>query len=87
MIATRLAPRFGLQAASTSRLAALPRSRTFASTSAALANSLLYLEHREGALNPASLVALSAAKKVGGDIHAIVAGDQGVKEAADKASK
>lgn len=83
--ATRLAPRFGLT--STLKSSSPLTRRTFASTSAALANSLLYLEHRQGELNPASLVALSAAKKVGGDIHAVVAGDEGVKEAADKASK
>lgn len=85
MIATasRVLPRLPRQ---TVGLAATTR-RTFASSPSALAQSLLYLEHRQGELNPQSLVALSAAKKVGGDIHAVVAGDEGVKEVADKASK
>lgn len=72
----------------TARLAGLAYARrTFASSSSSLAASLLYLEHRHGELNQQSLVALTAAKKIGGDIHAVVAGDEGVKEVADKASK
>lgn len=90
MFAPRLLPRLARHAtpsASALASASLPCRRGFASSPASLAASLLYLEHRAGELNPASLVALSAAKKVGGDIHAIVAGDEGAKEAADKAAK
>lgn len=84
MLASRLLPRLATRAP-TSTLA--PAHRAFSSTPSSLAASLLYLEHRKGELNPASLVALTAAKKVGGDVHAFVAGEEGVKAVADKASK
>lgn len=91
MFAPRLLPRLASSSvrsplASTSS-SLLASRRGFASSRPSLASSLLYLEHREGELNAASLVALTAAKKIGGDIHAIVAGDEGIKEVADKASK
>lgn len=87
MFTPRLLPSIARQAP-VSRLASqVAQRRTFASSPAALASSLLFLEHRQGDLSAGSLVALTAAKKVGGDIHAIVAGDEGVKEVADKASK
>ncbi|PWN29486.1 electron transfer flavo protein, alpha subunit [Jaminaea rosea] len=91
MIATRLLPRLSAAKPAASAFASSSRlptsSRAFSSSAISLANTLLYLEHRKGTLNPSSLVALTAAKKVGGDIHAFVAGDEGVKDVADKASK
>jgi len=48
--------------------------RTFSSSSqrSSDANTLLFLEHREGKLNPGSLNALSAAEKIGGDITGVI---------------
>lgn len=61
--------------------------RTFASSAARLASSLLYIEHKNGTINPASLVALTAASKVGGDVDGIVLGGDDVDGVVDKAIK
>lgn len=69
---------------------ALPRAsaRTFATSSSRLANTLLFLEHKKGEINPASLSALTAASKLGGDVHALVVGKSDeAKAIAEKASK
>ncbi|EOO01521.1 putative electron transfer flavoprotein subunit alpha protein [Phaeoacremonium minimum UCRPA7] len=51
-----------------------------------LASTLAILEHREGQLNVGSLSAIAAAKKLGGSIHAFVAGSN-VKPVAEEAAK
>ncbi|WFD01560.1 Electron transfer flavoprotein alpha-subunit [Malassezia obtusa] len=62
--------------------------RTFASSSSRLANTLLFVEHKKGEINPASLSALTAASKLGGDVHALVVGKSDeAKSIADKAAK
>ncbi|WFD22682.1 Electron transfer flavoprotein alpha-subunit [Malassezia equina] len=64
--------------------------RTFATSSSCNANTLLFVEHKKGAINPATLSALTAAQKLGGEIHALVAGSpseaKSVAEAAAKVS-
>jgi len=64
--------------------------RTFATSSSRNANTLLFVEHKKGAINSASLSALTAAQKLGGEIHALVAGSpseaKSVAEAAAKVS-
>lgn len=37
-------------------------------------DTLLFVEHRAGALNRASLAAVTAAQKLGGEVHGIVVG-------------
>lgn len=61
--------------------------RTFASTSAARASTLLFIEHKGGAINQASLVALTAAGKIGGEVHGVVVGSEGVEGVVEKAKK
>lgn len=51
-----------------------------------LLSVLAVLEQREGKLNAGSLSAITAAKKVGGSVHAFVAGAS-VKAAAEEAAK
>lgn len=71
-------------------LQGLPRTslRTFATSSSRLANTLVYLEHKNGEINPASLSALTAATKLGGDIHGIVLGSsKDAKAVGEKAAK
>ena len=70
-------------------LSAIPRLglRRYASTSSS--SALVFLEHRNGKLNDGSLNALSAAQKLGCDIHAVLAGSTGedVAQLAKQASK
>lgn len=61
--------------------------RTFATTRAALANTLLVLEHKKGEINPASLVAATAAGKVGGDVDALIVGNSDLDPVVDAATK
>lgn len=61
--------------------------RGFASTSAAFANTLVFIEHKNGAVSPASLSAITAAQKLGGDVHGVVLGGSNAKEVAEKAAK
>ena len=62
--------------------------RGFATSRVDLANTLLFLEHKKGVINPASLSALTAAKKLGGEIHGlVVAGESEAEEVAKAASK
>ena len=73
-------------------LRAAPRAgvplRTFATSSARAANTLLFLEHKSGSINPASLSALTAAKKLGGEVHGLVVGSSSeAKSIAEKAAK
>lgn len=71
---------------------ALPKSTSaFASCNSAsalrrLLSTLAVLEQRDGKLNPSSLSAITAAKKLGGSIHGFVAG-AAVKSAAEEAAK
>ena len=61
----------------------------FASTAAALqrlASTLAVLEQRDGQLNKGSLSAVAAAQKLGGNVHAFVAGAN-VKSVAEEAAK
>ena len=51
-----------------------------------LLSTLAVLEQREGKLNHSSLAAVTAAQRMGGSIHGIVAGS-GVKSVADEAAK
>jgi electron transfer flavoprotein alpha subunit len=51
-----------------------------------LASTLTVLEQRDGKLNMSSLASISAAQKVGGSVHGIVAGSN-IKTVADQASK
>lgn len=55
--------------------------------SSATPKVLLFLEHREGKLNPGSLNALSAANTLGGEVVALVTGDEGAAGKAAEASK
>lgn len=69
-----------------------PKTNSFLQTRSALVrrlystgagvSSLLYVEHKDGAISGATLNALTAAKKLGGSITALVAGDapEGVAE-------
>lgn len=50
-----------------------------------LASTLAILEQREGKLNHGSLSAITAAKNVGGSVHAFVAGSS-IKPVADEAA-
>ena len=50
-----------------------------------LASTLAVLEQREGKLNHGSLSAITAAKKIGGPVHAFVAGSS-IKPVADEAA-
>ncbi|EIE80375.1 hypothetical protein RO3G_05080 [Rhizopus delemar RA 99-880] len=61
----------------TSRIALQTRStlaQRFYTTGAGV-NTLLYVEHKDGAISGATLNALTAAKKLGGSVTALVAGD------------
>lgn len=82
MIVPRTAPTV-LRAASRTATPA----RGFATSSAALANTLVFLEHKNGALSPASLSAVTAAQKLGGDVHGLVLGGSDAKDVAEKAAK
>lgn len=53
---------------------------------ARLLSSLAILEQRNGQLNTGSLSSVTAAKKLGGSVHAFVAGS-GVKAVADEVAK
>lgn len=73
----------------TARRAVLGHSRRgFASPSALqrLLSSLAILEQREGKLNLGSLSTITAAKKLGGAVHAFVAGSN-AKSVAEEAAK
>jgi len=65
-----------------------PRTATpfSASSLRSFLSSLAILEQREGQLNHGSLSAVTAAQKLGGSVHAFVAGG-GVKSVADQAAK
>ncbi|WFD31012.1 Electron transfer flavoprotein alpha-subunit [Malassezia sp. CBS 17886] len=82
MLATRTVPRI---------LRAVPRlgaMRTFATSPSCFANTLVYLEHKNGDVVPVSLSAVTAATKLGGEVHGFVAsGASDAKTLADKASK
>lgn len=73
MIATAMLPRVALRSAfSVSRT--LPLRRGFATSRVDLANTLIFLEHKKGNFAAATLSALTAAQKLGGDIDALVVG-------------
>lgn len=88
MIATAVLPRVALRSANTSVRTALPLRRGFATSRVDLANTLVFLEHKKGIFNPATLSALTAAQKLGGDIDALVVGGESeASEVAEKAAK
>ncbi|UZJ53478.1 hypothetical protein CBS101457_002798 [Exobasidium rhododendri] len=62
-------------------------SRLFSSSRIQLGNTLLFIEHKNGAINAASLVALTAAGKIGGDVDGLVVGAEGIEGVVDKAVK
>ena len=76
---------FGALRASSRVPLVTPRAQ-FSTTSAALANSLLFLEHKNGQINPSSLVAATAAGKLGGDVDGILVGDSDADKVADVAT-
>lgn len=62
--------------------------RSFSTSSSRFANTLLFVEHKNGSINPASLSALTAAQKLGGEVHALVTGSaEHAKAVADAAAK
>lgn len=68
----------------------LPRATTsasFSTTSAALANALLFLEHKGGRVNPASLVAATAASKLSGNVDGLIVGETDFDSALEQATK
>ncbi|KAJ1018636.1 hypothetical protein NDA13_006327 [Ustilago tritici] len=88
MIATAVLPRVALRSANTSVRIALPLRRGFATSRVDLANTLVFLEHKKGIFNPATLSALTAAQKLGGNIDALVVGGESeASEVAEKAAK
>lgn len=49
-------------------------------------STLILLEHKAGAIVPATLNAITAAKKIGGTVTGLVVGDEaGTKDVVDKA--
>jgi len=73
-------------APASSRTAAAATARLFSSSSAAQAQTLVYLEHKNGELNKASLAAVTAATKLGGDVDGLVLGDGADVDTAAKAA-
>lgn len=61
--------------------------RLFSTSRVSLGNTLLFVEHKNGKINPASLVALTAAGKVGGDVDGLVVGSDGIDGVVDQACK
>lgn len=53
-------------------------------TSAPALDTLLFVEHRAGAVNRASLAAVTAAQKLGGEVHGIIVGSPSEAENAAK---
>lgn len=87
MIAAAMLPRSALRGASSVR-AALPLRRGFATSRVDLAKTLIFLEHKKGVFNPATLSALTAAQKLGGDLDALVVGAEAeASDVAEKAAK
>lgn len=62
-------------------------SRLFSTSRVQLGNTLLFVEHKNGKINPGSLVALTAASKIGGDVDGLVVGGDGIEKVVDLASK
>jgi electron transfer flavoprotein alpha subunit len=67
--------------------AAPSTSRLFSTSRIQLANTLLFIEHKNGKLNPGSLVALTAASKIGGEVDGLVVGGDGIESVVDLACK
>lgn len=82
MLARLSGLRSGFQVISASSL-----SRLFSTSRIHQANTLLFLEHKNGKINPSSLVALTAAGKLGGDVDGLVVGDDGIDKVVDQAVK
>lgn len=59
--------------------------RCFSTSRVDFANTLLFLEHKKGVINPASRSAITAATKLGGDIHGLLVGTE--KEAGEVLEK
>ncbi|KAK0528120.1 Electron transfer flavoprotein alpha-subunit [Tilletia horrida] len=71
---------------SASRSTASAAARLFSTSGSAHAQTLVYLEHKNGELNKASLAAVTAATKLGGDVDGLVVGDGADVDAAAKAA-
>lgn len=61
--------------------------RTFATSRSVLAQTLLILEHKKGTIAAGSLVAATAASKVGGDVDALIVGNSDLDTAVEAATK
>lgn len=70
-----------------SRRAAPLSARRYATEASATPKVLLFLEHRQGKLNPGSLNALTAANTLGGEVVALITGDESGTGKAAEASK
>ncbi|KAN0064377.1 Electron transfer flavoprotein alpha-subunit [Thecaphora frezii] len=88
MIASRCLPRLALRAQPSLAATTLLRARGFATSRVDLATTLLFLEHKKGAFNATTLAAVTAAQKLGGDIHGlVVAAEDAAEDIANKAAK
>lgn len=67
--------------------ASVSSTRAFSTSRINLASTLVFVEHKNGKINPASLVALTAAGKIGGDVDGLVVGNDGIDKVVDAASK
>lgn len=87
-MAAFIARRVQLQHSPLRRTAIAAVARSYATEASGAIRTLLFLEHREGKLNPGSLNALTAAAALGGDIVGLVTGDgEGPTKAAEAAKK
>lgn len=62
-------------------------SRAFSASARQNASTLVLLEHRDNKLVPASLNAITAAKKVGGTVTGLIVGEAGTVDGVVDASK
>ena len=61
--------------------------RLASSSSRRNASTLILLEHRDNKLVPASLNAITAARKVGGPVHGLIVGEAGQVDGVVEGSK
>jgi electron transfer flavoprotein alpha subunit len=85
--ATMLARLAGLRSGLRAVPTATTSSRLFSTSPIRSASTLLFIEHKNGTINPGSLVALTAAGKIGGDVDGLVVGAEGIEGVVDKALK
>ncbi len=78
----------GPSAAASTTLSTAGARRALSTSRPSLASTLLFIEHKKGEINPTTLSAVTAAGKLGGDVHGVVVGTESeIEQAADKASK